>query len=82
MSGTTSIVMGDSGQLVIPSEIRQRHGMSWGTRIVLAESDDGLVLTTVNELLQKVRDDYAGLRLADDLIADRRREADNGRFNG
>jgi AbrB family looped-hinge helix DNA binding protein len=68
--------MGDRGRLVIPAEVRDRSGLAVGTRIVLFETPEGLVLLTGAQLRDRVRRDLAGLDLVGELLAERRMEAD------
>ena len=68
--------MGDRGRVVVPAEIRARHGLEPGTPIVWLETAPGLMLVSLDELEKLVHDDYRGLGLVDSLIADRRLEAE------
>lgn len=77
MSGTYSVVMGDRGRLVIPAEVRSAAGLAEGTKLVLLPTDAGLVLMTRDQLRARVRDDLAGLDLVEELLAERRRAADD-----
>lgn len=75
MSGTHTVVVGNRGRVVVPAEIRERTGLVEGTRLVLFETPDGLVLLTRDQLRTRVRDELAGLDLVTELLADRRRAA-------
>lgn len=75
MSGKHALVMGDRGRLVIPAEVRERVGLDPGTPVILVEADDGLVLLTREQALERMRADLAGSDLLGELIADRRRAA-------
>lgn len=75
MSGTHTIVMGNRGRIVVPSEVRARAGLAEGTPMVLVESSDGLVLLTRSQLKERVRRNLAGLDLVEGLLSERRREA-------
>jgi len=68
-------MMGDRGRLVIPAEIRESRDLAMGTRLVLIDSDDGLVIMTREQMKRRVRKDYRGSALVDSLIADRRSAA-------
>ena len=68
-------MMGDRGRLVIPAEVRERVGLDPGTPVILVEADDGLVLLTREQALERMRADLAGSDLLGELIADRRRAA-------
>ncbi len=75
MSGTYKVTMGDRGRLVIPSEVRERAGLTEGSHLILLETPGGLVLLTRTQLQQLVRADLAGLDLVEELLAERRAEA-------
>lgn len=68
--------MGDRGRLVIPAAARERAGLSPGTPLVLLETAGGLVLMTRQQLLSRVREELADLDLVAELLADRRRAAE------
>lgn len=72
MSGTHAVVVGNRGRIVVPAEVRERAGLAEGTRLVLLETPNGLVLLTRAQLRDRVRDDLSGLDLVADLLADRR----------
>lgn len=57
----------------MPSEVRERAGLSEGTPLVLLETPGGLVLMTREQLRDRVRAELDGLDLVSDLLADRRR---------
>lgn len=75
MSGTHTVVVGDRGRIVVPADVRERAGLSEGTPLVLLETPTGLVLLTREQLRARVRDELAGLDLVAELLADRRRAA-------
>lgn len=65
--------MGDRGRLVIPAEVREKHGFEPGTTLVMIDSDEGLVILTRAQALAVVRRQLAGQpSLVDSLLADRR----------
>src|SRR5690606_30124914 len=76
VSGTYRVVMGDRGRVVIPADVRERHGLEAGTPLTLLETPDGLVLMTRDQLLAKVRGDLHGLDLVGELLRERRAEAE------
>jgi AbrB family looped-hinge helix DNA binding protein len=73
MSGTSTVVVGDRGRIVIPADVRDRAGLAPGTPLVLLEAPDGLVLLTREQLRDRVRDELSGLDLVGDLLDERRR---------
>ncbi|HEY9469190.1 MAG TPA: AbrB/MazE/SpoVT family DNA-binding domain-containing protein [Propionibacteriaceae bacterium] len=76
MSGTYYVVVGDRGRVVVPAEVRERAGLSEGTRLVLIETPNGLILLTREQLKERVRAELAGLDLVKELLAERRAQAD------
>lgn len=79
MDGTYTVVVGDRGRLVVPADVRERAGLAEGTVLVLLEAPDGLVLLTREQLLARVRAELRGLDLVTELLADRRRAAEEER---
>lgn len=75
MHGTYPLVLGDRGRIVVPADVRERHGLVEGTPLILLETPTGLVLLTRGQLRQRVRDDLAGTDLVADLLAERRTAA-------
>lgn len=67
--------MGDRGRLVVPAEVRARHGFDRGTVLVFTESPWGLVLTKREALLAQIQSELKGSNLVDELLTDRRRQA-------
>lgn len=47
-----------------------------GTRLILLDTDDGVVLLTREQLRDRVRAGLAGRPLVDELLQERRREAE------
>jgi AbrB family looped-hinge helix DNA binding protein len=75
--GTYQVVVGDRGRLVVPAEVRERSGISEGTVLVLLETPVGLALLTRAQLRDRVRTDLAGVDLVSQLLAERRKNADD-----
>lgn len=61
---------------MVPAEVRERAGLSEGTRLVLIETPNGLILLTREQLKARVRAELAGLDLVNELLAERRAQAD------
>jgi AbrB family looped-hinge helix DNA binding protein len=70
------VVVGDRGRVVVPAEVRERAGLSEGTRLVLIETPNGLILLTREQLKARVRAELAGLDLVKELLDERRAQAD------
>lgn len=75
MSGTSSVVLGDKGRIVVPATIRERRNWGHGTTLILVETADGLLLTERATALRLIRERLAGAPLVDELIAEHRAEA-------
>jgi bifunctional DNA-binding transcriptional regulator/antitoxin component of YhaV-PrlF toxin-antitoxin module len=67
--------MDAKGRLVIPGDTRARHRLGGGSKLVLLDTDSGIVLLTREQLRQRVRADFQGRPLVDELLADRRTAA-------
>lgn len=55
-----SVRLSTKGQLVIPREIRERHGWSEGVELVLADQGDSVVLRSVHHLPETTLEDLVG----------------------
>jgi AbrB family looped-hinge helix DNA binding protein len=44
-----SAVMSSKGQIVIPAELRARLGLAAGTKVIIRQQENGLVLEPINE---------------------------------
>jgi AbrB family looped-hinge helix DNA binding protein len=78
-----STKIGPDGRILIPVELRRALGFDPGDRLV-AHADDGrLVIERPEQVLARLRSRFATLgsdvRLADELIEERRREAERDR---
>ena len=72
MSGTFPVVMGDRGRLVVPMELRQRHGLESGSTLLLLETPDGIVMATRQQAKRLLRQQLQGTGLVTDLLGERR----------
>ncbi len=73
------VKIAEGGRIVIPAEARQALGVHVGDEMVLRLVDGEIRLITVHEALRRAqalvrRSIPAALSLAEELIADRRRE--------
>jgi hypothetical protein len=59
----------------LPAGLRQSRGWPEGSVLLLLETDDGVLLTTRDDLERQVRAELAGANLVADLLEERRAEA-------
>jgi bifunctional DNA-binding transcriptional regulator/antitoxin component of YhaV-PrlF toxin-antitoxin module len=75
----TELRIGPQGRIVLPAALRHAWGVDAGTMLVARLEDERLVLEKPAQVVQRVKARFAVLRghpsLADELIADRRVEA-------
>lgn len=76
MDGTTTVLVGDGGRVVIPAAVRDRAGLVEGTVLFLFETPEGLVLLKRGQLRDRVRAELEGLDLVSELLSERRVAAD------
>lgn len=55
-----SVRLSTKGQLVIPREIRDRHGWAEGAELVLADRGDSVVLRSVRQFPETTLEDLVG----------------------
>lgn len=75
MSGTYSLTMGDRGRLVVPAEVRSDLNWHQGTRLILTETDEGLLLMSVDQARAMIKAQIGDRDLVAELIAERHAEA-------
>jgi AbrB family looped-hinge helix DNA binding protein len=74
-------VIESSGRLRLPSELRDRHGLHEGSRVIIEEAGDALVIRPLPVVVAKVQEMARKLLAGrpgasvDDFLADRRAEA-------
>lgn len=71
-------IVSEGGRVVIPAELRARHGIRVGDRLVWIDEGDRLVLTTLRASIRSAQRIFATYdsgpkrSLADELIRERR----------
>jgi len=70
------------GRIVIPADMRKRLGIEIGETVNIEENGDSFKVTTSRAALRRIQNSFKGLlpeglSVVDELIADRRREAEN-----
>ena len=68
------IALGDRGRLVIPIDVRERHGWETGTPLVSIDTDAGLLVMSAKEGLAWLRSRMLGRDLVAELLAERAAE--------
>ncbi|MEI8261617.1 MAG: AbrB/MazE/SpoVT family DNA-binding domain-containing protein [Actinomycetes bacterium] len=66
-----AISLGDRGRLVIPIDVRERHGWETGTPLVSIDTDAGLLVMSAKEGLAWLRSRILGRDLVAELLAER-----------
>ena len=77
MSTNYEAVVQPEGRVLIPSELRKALGIKPGTRLVLSQSGEGVLLTPHDAVKRQLRNLFADVSgsMADELIAERHAEA-------
>lgn len=70
-----------SGRIVLPADVRLRNHIHTGDQVVIIESNGGLQVRTHDQAVRDAQAVFAGLApadvvLSDELIRERRREAE------
>lgn len=73
-STTHAITVGDRGRFVLPHEVRDRHGWEQGTPLVALDTDEGLLVMSVDESLRWLRERISGRDLVTELLEERHAE--------
>jgi AbrB family looped-hinge helix DNA binding protein len=77
MSDTYEVEVGPKGRVVIPAPIRRQLGIEEGTRLAVLVDEEAVVLVPRDALKRRLRAMFAGAQgMADELIAERRAEAE------
>jgi AbrB family looped-hinge helix DNA binding protein len=63
------------GQIVIPAALRRKYGIKTGTKIIVLDNGDSIILKPVNEQsLAKLRGSLKGKGILKTLLEERRRD--------
>lgn len=79
MTYSAKIIKG--GKIVIPAELRRELGFAEGDRLVLEREGESLVIKSYQQVVREVQEAFRpfkprdGSSLVDELIAERRKEA-------
>ncbi len=64
------------GQITIPAELRRKYGIKAGTKIILIDNEDSIVLRPVTEeLLKRLQGTLKGEDVLQSLLDERRKDA-------
>ncbi|WP_029029260.1 AbrB/MazE/SpoVT family DNA-binding domain-containing protein [Salinarimonas rosea] len=77
---TTRATVTASGRLSLPADLRRRHGLAEGGEIIIQETDDAIVLRTVDQVLAEARAIARSIAergggSVDDFLSERREDA-------
>jgi AbrB family looped-hinge helix DNA binding protein len=70
----------DGGRVVIPANLREKHGIGVGDTVMWVEDGDQLVLTSVRASIRRAQaivakhNNRPGVNMVDELIRERREE--------
>jgi AbrB family looped-hinge helix DNA binding protein len=68
-------VVASKGQIVIPAALRRKYGIKEGTRIVISDNGDSIVLKPVtDEYLRKLQGSLKGKGALKELMDERRND--------
>jgi len=73
------VSLGPQGRLVIPARLRHSLGYEPGDRLLVRATGQSLVIEKASAIRKRIKDRYAklkGVSLAEELLAERRRDAD------
>lgn len=80
------VQIAENGRMNLPVDVRRALGLNGAGRVILTQDENGVMLTTADHALKRIRALAApfkpqGRSVVDDLLADRREEAsgDDGR---
>ncbi len=65
------------GQIVIPAELRRKYGIKAGTRIIISDNGEAIILKPVNEeSLKRLQGTLKGTGVLESLLEERRKDAE------
>ncbi len=65
------------GQIVIPAELRRKHGIKAGTKITFIDTEDAIIIKPVTEeTIKRMRGVLKGKGVLEALLDERRRDAE------
>ncbi len=76
MSTTFELRVGDRGRVVLPAALREELGLRQGDVLTVTLEGDQLVASTPRAALDRVRARVRGTGVVEELLEDRRRQAE------
>lgn len=76
MMNDMNIRVSTRGRMTIPIDIRRKFGWTAGTRLIVREVDDRIVVMTMAQYVRSLRGKYKGKGLMQALREERRDEAE------
>jgi bifunctional DNA-binding transcriptional regulator/antitoxin component of YhaV-PrlF toxin-antitoxin module len=81
MANVIHTKLGEGRRVAIPAELCQRYGIEPGDPVVLEPTDSGIVMRPLEVVIRDVQAYFAdvappGVRLSEELLRDRREEAE------
>jgi AbrB family looped-hinge helix DNA binding protein len=65
------------GQIVIPAELRRKHGIKAGTKITFIDTDDAIIIKPITEeTIKRMRGALKGKGLVKALLDERRQDVE------
>lgn len=74
-----TMTIGEKGRVVIPAAIRDAHGWEPGTKLMAVDTEDGLLVMSLDEALEWLRSRLAGRDVLQELFDERERERERER---
>ena len=77
---TETVVLGESGRIVLPAAIRKRHDLKPGDRLTVIDTEHGIRLVSMRMAIEELRAGIIKQRgsldgILDEFLAERREEA-------
>ncbi len=71
-------VVNGKGQIVIPAELRRKYGIQPGTRIIMTDNGEAIILKPVNEeWIKRFQGKFKGKSMLKSLLEERRKETND-----
>jgi AbrB family transcriptional regulator (stage V sporulation protein T) len=70
-----------AGRVVLPAELRKEFGIEDGAEVIFSRTEHGIEIKTLEEVVKQAQEVYTrylkpGISLADELLRERREEAE------